>query len=133
MVSKGEEKIEKILKSNRVSFQREICFTDLVGKKKVPLRFDFGIFARGRLICCIEFDGRQHFEYTPYFHKSYNDFTKQKARDRSKNAYCLKNRIPLIRIPYWELEDISLEKILNTPSFRVVDKFHNDDLIKYRK
>ena len=31
--------------------------------------------------------------------------------NKRKNTYCLKNKIPLLRIPYWEFDNI--EKILN--------------------
>lgn len=32
--------------------------------------------------------------------------------DEIKNNYCKENNIPLVRIPYWERDNISLEKIL---------------------
>jgi len=39
----------------------------------------------------IEVQGRQHYEYTPYFHKTYADFEAQLSRDNAKRQLC-KNR-----------------------------------------
>lgn len=38
------------------------------------------------------------------------------------------HNIPLIRIPYWDLEDLTLKKVLTEPSYIVKDKFHIDNL-----
>lgn len=127
--SKGEEKIEQILKANKVKFEREVSFSDLSGQKEVLLRFDFAVFRYGKLFALIEFDGSPHFQYVKYFHKNIFNFRKAKERDRIKNAYCLRKGIPLIRIPYWELDNLTFSKIFSTPEFIVRDKFHNDYLI----
>ena len=100
--SKGELKIINLLRRGGIQFEREISFEDLVGKKKVQLRFDFGIYKNGKLCCCIEFDGRQHYSYVPHFHKTLSGFKRAQERDRMKNKYCLRNNIPLIRVPYWD-------------------------------
>lgn len=55
--SKGEQKIIDILNRNKIKFEREVTFDDLNGYKKVPLRFDFGIYRYGKLIACVEYDG----------------------------------------------------------------------------
>jgi hypothetical protein len=59
--SKGEQKIIDILKRNKITFEREVYFEDLNGYKKVPLRFDFGIFRYGKLVALVEYDGQQHY------------------------------------------------------------------------
>lgn len=129
-MSKGEEKIQNLLQRGGIQFQREVSFTDLTGKKKVHLRYDFVIFnKKGQIAGCIEVDGRQHFEYTPHFHKKYSDFLKAKERDRKKNRYCLTHGITLIRVPYWDLETLTLNGLLTNPAYRVKDIFHNDYLI----
>ena len=56
-MSKGEEKIEKLLRSRFISFQREVSFPDLKSLKGNLLRFDFAVFKRKQLVCLIEFDG----------------------------------------------------------------------------
>jgi hypothetical protein len=38
--------------------------------------------------------------------------------------------ITLIRVPYWDLEDLTLKKVLSEPSYRVQSKYHNDNLIE---
>lgn len=129
--SKGEQKIAKILKQHGISFEQEASFSGLNGKHKVPLRFDFVVFDNnGILRCCIEIDGRQHFVYTPHFHKKYSDFLKQKERDRKKNQFCLSHGIPLIRIPYYDLDGLTFQNIFNTPQYIVKTQYHNDEIIR---
>jgi hypothetical protein len=48
----------------------------------------------------IEYSGRQHYKYVPFFHKNYEDFLNQKYRDEIKKMLCKKNDIMLIEIPY---------------------------------
>lgn len=130
-MSKGEDKIVNILLSAHIPFQREYSFPGLVGLKNVPLRFDFAIFDNnGKLRCCLDFDGKQHFEFTPYFHKTIFGFKKQQEWDRRKNKYCLMHNIPLIRVPYWDLEELTLKKLFNTPEYIVKSKYHLDYLKK---
>ena len=123
MSSKGEQKIEKILKQNHFTFQKEVKFKKLNGFKQ-PLRFDFAVFKNGQFLFLLEVDGRQHFEFIPYFHKSQAGFRKEILMDEKKNSFCLLNGIPLIRIPYWALENLTLKDILMNNSFRVKSKHH---------
>ena len=126
-MSKGEEKIEKLLRSSQFKFKREISFKGLKGKKNVPLRFDFAIYnSDWKLIALLEIDGAQHFQWPNKFHKTKSQFLQSKERDRQKNKFCLLNQIPLIRIPYWELENITLDKIFSTSQYRVQSIYHND-------
>jgi|SRR5579864_90897 hypothetical protein len=48
----------------------------------------------------IEYNGRQHYEYTPYFHKSKDAFYNAKYRDEMKNRLCAQNGVRLIVVPY---------------------------------
>lgn len=127
--SKGERKIEVILKQNKISFQREVSFNDLHGSHNNLLRFDFAIFKRGQLICLIEYDGEQHFKFIKHFHKNIFNFRKAKEWDRRKNAYCIRKKIPLIRVPYWDYDKLSLSSLFSTKKYYVNNKFHNDYLI----
>ena len=127
--SKGEQKIIDLLNANRVSFKTEVSFKNLNSFGGVPLRFDFAIYSGGRLISLLEVDGQQHFKFIKYFHKNKFNFMKAKEMDRKKNAYCLVNNIPLIRIPYWELEGLTFKKIFSEKKFLVKDKYHNDYLM----
>jgi hypothetical protein len=48
----------------------------------------------------IEFNGRQHYEFVPFFHKNYEDFLTQRYRDEMKKAKCKDEGIHLIEIRY---------------------------------
>lgn len=77
------------------------------------LRFDFQVYKEGNLLCMIEYDGEQHFELVNHFGGE-EGFKKRQHNDQIKNAFCKDNNIPLIRIPYWEFDNIEaiLEKEL---------------------
>lgn len=125
-MSKGEEKIEKLLHSHRISFQREVSFSDLKSLKGNLLRFDFAVFKGKQLVCLIEFDGEQHFHRVPYFQKTISEFKQTQEWDRRKNAYCLRKKIPLIRVPYWDYDNLTFESLFTNSTYRVCNKYHND-------
>ena len=128
--SKGEQRIEEILTKNGISFKKEVSFTDLYGyKDNNLLRFDFAIFKNNQLIYLLEYDGEQHFKFIKHFHKNIFNFKKAKEWDRRKNAYCIRKNIPLIRVPYWDYEKLSLSSLFSTKEYYVKNKFHNDYLI----
>ncbi|ARF12380.1 hypothetical protein Klosneuvirus_5_50 [Klosneuvirus KNV1] len=54
-----------------------------------------------------EYDGIQHYQFVPRFHKTEDDFKAQQERDKLKDKLCKKSHIILIRIPY----DIEYNKI----------------------
>ena len=55
----------------------------------------------------IEYSGRQHYEFVPFFHKNYEAFLNQKYRDEMKKNKCKEQGIHLIEIPYTvKIEDI---------------------------
>lgn len=63
------------------------------------------------------------------FYKSREDFLKAKERDRKKNSYALAHKIPLYRIPYYEINNITkFEDIINE-NFLVTSIYHNDRII----
>ena len=60
--SQGEQKIIKLLDSNKVNYSKEYTFEDLVGVSGGKLRFDFAIFDESnKLKHLIEFNGSQHY------------------------------------------------------------------------
>ena len=104
----GERNIEALLLQNKIIYQTQVSFADLKNIK--PLRFDFGIYNQeGNLIRLIEFDGIQHFKEQSYFT---HDLEETKCNDELKNKYAKAHNIPLIRIPYYERDNITLEMIL---------------------
>ncbi len=48
----------------------------------------------------IEYNGKQHYEYTPHFHKSKDEFIKGQYRDEFKKFQCAAKNIILVSIPY---------------------------------
>ena len=111
---KGEEKISELLMLNKVDFKEQYSFKDC--KYKGNLKFDFYLPS---LNVCIEYDGEAHFEPVNFGGKSEEElkaiFKEGLKRDEIKNEYCKKNNIKLIRIPYWEFENIEtiIKNILN--------------------
>lgn len=106
--SKGEQKIREHLQNIDVVFEQEYSFIGLLSDKKNPLRFDFAIYnSKNNLKFLIEYDGIFHYEQQ-YDEDGFNDL---KIHDKRKDQYCKDNNIPLLRIPYWEFDNI--EPILN--------------------
>ena len=93
--SKGEIKILEFLMENNIDFIHQHSFPDLLSDKGFPLLYDFYIKDLNLLI---EFDGVQHFKFMPYFHKTREEFERQKKHDDLKNKYAKKNKYKLIRI-----------------------------------
>lgn len=107
----GEINIEDFLNENRIVYKTEFVFNDL--KYRYPLRFDFAIFDdNGNLEYLIEFNGKQHYDYYPVFHKSREDFDLSLIRDDMKSKYCKDNNINLYIISYKEDINDSMKKIL---------------------
>lgn len=107
--SKGEKIILEILLRKKIPYERQYKFKDC--KYKYSLAFDFAIFdSYDNLISLIEYDGEQHFKSMEYFGGE-ESFKKTIKRDEIKDKYCKKNNIPLLRIAYWERDEI--EGILN--------------------
>ena len=121
-MSKGEEKIAFILRSNNIAYEAEKTFIDL---QKGKYRYDFYL---PYLNILIEFDGAQHLEFNQYFHKNRQGFIQSQGRDRRKNSYALERGIPLYRIPYYDLDKINTFNDLLQNKYRVKDKYHNDKL-----
>ena len=55
----------------------------------------------------VEYNGRQHYEFIPFFQKTKDGFRNQQYRDKMKKDICKKLNINLIDVPYTvKLEDI---------------------------
>jgi hypothetical protein len=104
--SLGEDRISSYLIYKNIEYIKQKSFDGCVYKNK--LQFDFYVSSFN---LCIEYDGRQHFEPVEYF-GGLNCFNDQIIKDSIKNEFCYKNNIKLIRIPYYEFNNI--EKILES-------------------
>ena len=69
-----------------------------------------------------EYNGKQHYVYTPYFHRGgENEFQEQVERDNLKRRVCKKLGILLIEIPY----TVKLENIRNEIKRQLLSKGYN--------
>lgn len=108
--SKGERVVRNFLIKNNIDFKQEYKFKNCKLHKELP--FDFYIPS---LNIAIEYDGIQHFEIVGHF-GGLDSFIERKIRDTIKSFYCQQNNIKLIRIPYWEFDNIN--EILNKELFK---------------
>lgn len=116
--SKGEFQIELLLEKQGISYAEQYTVyieqNNYEVKQKHPYYFDFAILNNNKqLLYLIEYDGLQHFTYKENsdFWNDKDQFNKTQIRDQLKNQWCKDNNIPLIRIPYTHLDDISIEDL----------------------
>ena len=103
--SSGEIYIYNLLTLNNINFKFQFSFPD---NKKY--KYDFAILDNTyKLIRLIEFDGEGHFSEVSHW-KSF--LKERQQRDKEKNEYALSHNIPLVRIPYWERDKITLDMIM---------------------
>lgn len=104
--SKGEEKIGKLLKENNIPFIQEQTFENChYPNTQKAIYWDFWVSNK----YIIEYDGE--------FHKRQNT----QEKDKFRNQWCIEHKIPLIRIPYKNINTISIQDlILETSSYRIV-------------
>lgn len=115
--SKGEIKIENILKENNIDFIKEYTDTLVFTDTNKKARFDFYIPSK-KLI--IEYDGVQHYKNGTGIFDNVEKFKKTKEHDKIKNQWCKDNNIKLIRIPYTHYQTLCLEDLLiETSSFLI--------------
>lgn len=99
----GATNILTLLEQNNIDYISEYIFTDLPKS-----RYDFAIIQNNLVIRLIEFDGEQHYQNI----SAWGGLALQQSRDKVKNEYALSHNIPLVRIPYWERDNITLEMIM---------------------
>ena len=105
----GELNIIQILQQNNIKYYKEYCFPNSL------LRFDFALLDKDNNIYrLIEFDGEQHYEQN-IKNSGWNTYEKYQytlKNDLKKNQIAKDNNIPLVRIPYWERDNITLKLLL---------------------
>lgn len=115
--SRGEIKIEDILRQYGLPFTEEYSFPDLLSFNKRPLRFDFAVFDdNGEIDFLIEFQGIQHYEPKSKF-GGMAGLRKQQYNDMQKREYCRKHGIKLILIPYWDEGKITYDYIMKAAGY----------------
>ena len=115
--SRGEIKIEEILKAAGVKFQMEYTFPDLRSTGGRPLRFDFVVFDDdGQIDYIIEYQGKQHYEPSSKFGGK-RGFFQQQYNDNQKRRFCALHEFTLIEIPYTEENLISFDYIMHKAGY----------------
>lgn len=93
-ISKGEDKIEKYLKTNKIIYESQKTFDDCKLERVLP--FDFYLT---ELKILIEYQGVQHYKAVDFFGGE-EALKKQRARDKIKRQYAKKKKIKLVIISY---------------------------------
>lgn len=119
--SSGENYIKNHLLFSKIPFEEQKKYSDLGNKS--PFSYDFFL---PKYNLCVEFDGEQHFKPLKIFGGK-KKFFSQIRNDIKKNIYCFRNKINLLRIPYFEFNNI--ENLIN----QAIHKISNEDLILKRK
>lgn len=106
--SKGEKIIAEYLLNNNIYYKPQYMFNDC--RHINPLPFDFAIFNdinKEDLFMLIEYDGELHFKPYRKMEDGYKKFMNTQRNDEIKNKYCEDNNIELLRIPYWDKNNIN--------------------------
>lgn len=99
LTSIGEAYIKRILQENNIPYISQ-------WKPKDLPQYSYDFYVDNEYV--IEFDGPQHAgQISGYFTKEVIQDIQR--RDKEKNEYCLKNNIPLYRIPYEYRDKLTLE------------------------
>lgn len=98
-ISLGERIIADYLDRKNINYVYQYKIEECRLKAELP--FDFYLPDYNLLI---EFDGEQHYKPIKHF-GGLEKFISRKIGDTVKNIFC-KDNIPLLRIPYWELDNI---------------------------
>lgn len=109
--SRGEAAVKQYFIKNNINYDPQYSFEDCLDVGL--LRFDFGVLDDdGQLLFLCEYDGQQHFEPVVFGNFSYDvavaKYHDLVRRDNIKNNYCKNNNIALLRIPYWEYDNIEM-------------------------
>ena len=114
--SKGEKRIREYFIDKSIEFISQQKFENCRNVR--PLPFDFYL---PKYNLCVEYDGQQHFDEIHAYSKE--SFQQTKINDEIKTNYCKENNIPLLRIPYWEFNNI--EKILENTLASIIKNFND--------
>lgn len=109
--SHGEFAIEQLLKKNNICYQTEYIDKKCILPTGGYARFDFKCLWQD-IIYYIEFDGNLHYYTTNNGWNNEDHLQNTKKRDAAKNLYCLTQGIPLIRIPYTHLKNLTIEDLI---------------------
>ena len=104
--SHGEIAIYNLLTKNNISFETEKVMFKY--SNNTNAKFDFWVNNQ----YLIEYDGETHYQSNLHGWHNEQQLQAQQERDIIKNQWCKDNRISLIRIPYWHLNNLCIEDLL---------------------
>lgn len=97
--SKGERNCADVLKKIYPNHTFEKIRPDWLKNPKTKRNLELDLYNE-KLKLGIEFQGQQHYKYTPKFHDSVEDFNYQVWKDKLKRQLCNKRGVKLVAIPY---------------------------------
>ena len=105
----GQQTITRLLIDNNVPFKAEQRFeTCRNPKTNAQLIFDFYI----NNSFLLEYDGIQHYQSSTGWNTQ-EHYNILKEHDELKNQWCKDNNIPLKRVPYWKLKELTIDNIMD--------------------
>ena len=110
-ISTNELKVRQFLEDNHIDFVREYRIEACRDLTVLP--FDFQLTKTKQLI---EIDGEQHFKPTRFggmsIEEAQSEFEQTQKRDKIKNNFCKQHNIPLLRIPYWDIDNDNYKQLI---------------------
>lgn len=101
-ISNSELQLSYILDNWGYTYEHQKKFKDCKDIHCLPFDYYLDYFN-----VLIEFDGEHHYHPIPRGENNgETDFLKTQQHDKIKTEYCKNNNIPLIRIPYWERDNM---------------------------
>lgn len=101
----AEKEIGQILTNHNIYYRPHFSYVDCRDQRALP--FDFYLPEYNILI---EYDGEQHYRPVNFGgitdERAFENFKITQHHDFIKTTYCESNNIPLLRIPYWERENV---------------------------
>ena len=105
------KKVQDYLDFKKITYIKEKTFEDCKNKNKLP--FDFYL---PQYNGCIEVDGIGHYRPVAFGgnkEEAQNIYNQRMKNDSIKNKYCKDNNIPLLRIPFWEIEKGNYKELID--------------------
>ena len=102
--SKGEEAVLKLLTDARIFFETEATF-----HFSKSYRFDFYLPEKNIVL---EIHGRQHREFSKFYHKTEENFKARQAIDQEKKELILSNNIKYRSFDYTSQRKDSIEQMI---------------------
>ena len=121
----GEEKIANILEKNGFIFIKNKIL-DLVLPTGGKAKFDFVIYEKNKINFIIEYDGEQHTKKDNTKWNRNGKFEIRQESDKIKTKYCLEKKIPLIRIPYTQYDELSILDLIPETSLFLMKEEQNE-------